>query len=654
MSSFGDDLKISLIKKLKKKKKKIIHHEEIKEVKKKEIYNENKETPVKKKKKKYIPSPLIVVKKNGPELADDTKYQKWLATVPGFLEALTKINDSDTKLYDYQIAHMNNDSKFRIINKSRQIGFSASIAGESLARAHLRDINNSIIISLNKDEAAEKILMSQMLYESMPLAFQKKRITDNKHSQVFKNKKGNITRIISTAQRPPRGKGYNTDVYFDEFAFWLFAAKIFTASVPVITRGSGSLTIGSTPLGASGKYHEILTGLQSYAQFSRQNIPWWHCPDLCNNIGKAFKEAPGLTTEERVKKFATAIMKLIFSSFPLDDFQQEYELAFIDENVSYFPINMINSCTFQEEDDIEFEISDKKNDFKISKQNKTSIQMKYTDVKFFCCKDIEELSYKIQNGEISVNLLAGFDVGRKKDKSELTVLEEIYLNDTTTLQIVRLIVQFDRQTFEYQKKYLFDLMTNIPIIKIGIDANGIGMNLAEDLETKFTSSRVECVNMQTEWKERSVQGLKIRFENQLLALPDNVDLKKQIGSIKKKVSDTGFVRYDAEKDKDHHGDKFWSLALASRMSIVDLSSRISLGNHISVGLRSIGSGKKINNEINNTKALVYVPQSSSLLSGLPGIESAPILSGLLYPGSNLSLEPSWDQLNGFPTMTRKR
>jgi phage FluMu gp28-like protein len=626
MSVFGESLKTSIDKKLKKKKK-----------------------------KKSKLSTLIIVKKDGPELSEDSKYQKWLSTVPGFLEGCTKVNDNDTKLYDYQIAHMLNTSKFRIINKSRQIGFSLSISGESLARSHLRNINNSVIISLNKDEAAEKIIGCQMLYESMPLAFQKKRITDNKHSQVFKNQKGNVTRILSTAQRPPRGKGHNTDVYFDEYAFWLFASKIFTASVPVITRGTGSLTIGSTPLGASGKFHEILTGLNSYAQFSRQNIPWWHCPDLCNDIKNAFKECPKMTSEERVNKFATDIMRLIFATFPLDDFQQEYELAFIDENVSYFPVSVVNNCSFQDEDETEYDITDKNNELVISKQNKTSIQMKYSDIKFFKCKDIEELSYRIQNGDISRNLLAGYDVGRKKDKSELTVIEEIHLNDTTTLQIVRFILQFDRQKFEYQKKYLFDLMTNIPIIKLGIDANGLGMNLAEDLDTKFPG-RVESVSMQTEWKDKAVQSLKIRFEEQLIAIPDDIDLKKQIGSIKKKVSDTGFVRYDAEKDKDHHGDKFWSLTLASQMSVVDLGLRTSLGNHISAGTRSLvslGNSIKSNSEANMKSALIYVPKNS--YSDIPEISSIPIVGDLLFPGNNLSLESSWDQqLNGFHTATRKR
>lgn len=600
----------------------------------------------KKKTKIYNPSPLVIVKKDGPEILGEEKFKNWLATVPGFLEGLTKTYDKPTKLYDYQVAHMNNTSKFRAANKSRQIGFSFSIAGESFSKSQLCDINSSVIISYNKDEASEKILVVQALYESLPLEYQKKRITDNKQSQVFKNQKGQITRVISTAQRPPRGKGFNTDVYFDEFAFWTWPDKIFTAAVPVITRGTGSITIASTPLGARGKFHDVLTDIKKFPQFSRQFIPWWHCPDLCLNIFDAFKYASKLSTIDRVNRFGNEKLKVIFETLSLDEFQQEYELAFIDENVSYFPIDLINKCVFSTDiDDFSFdEMQDaKKSSVVIENQSKSEIQVKHTKLNFFVCDSLEKFFYKIRTGEITPNLIAGFDVGRKKDKSELTVLEEIEINESTTIQIVRFVKQFDRVKFNEQKTFLRAILENLPVRRLAIDATGLGMNLAEDLHEEF-KDRVHQVDMTLDWKARAAQILRIRFENMLIAIPDEEDLKRQIGSIKKKVSDTGSVRYDSDKNKDHHGDKLWSLALASTMSLVDVTSRIPLSeDYVGAKRFNYSTGKSlttINKElIVSTEGVVYNQKISDLNGSL--ISMPPPIQGLLDPGGYISGSDSW-------------
>jgi hypothetical protein len=45
-----------------------------------------------------------------------------LATVPGFIEGATSVDDRPTRLYDYQIALMNRTSRFRAVLKSRQTG----------------------------------------------------------------------------------------------------------------------------------------------------------------------------------------------------------------------------------------------------------------------------------------------------------------------------------------------------------------------------------------------------------------------------------------------------------------------------------------------------------------------------------------------------
>jgi phage FluMu gp28-like protein len=562
-------------KKLKKIKKKASVEDNKKYIRKKYRQKEEvvaTESPKTEVSKEPIPStPLIVVKKDLVDNMDDSKVKEWLSTIDGLIEGLTKVHETPTHLYDYQIAHCRNKSKFRSIKKSRQTGFSFIFSAEALAKAHLCNINTSIFISYNHEEASEKILCVKMLYESMPLEYQKKRVTDNKHSQIFKNSRGNLTRIISTAQRPPRGKGHNTDVYLDEFAFYMFADKIFTASAPVVTRGTGVLTMGSTPFGARGKFWEVNEHPNEYPQFSRQNVPWWHCPDLCIDVKTAFKLGSSINTHERVDRFGTSPIKVIYDSMPIDDFQQEYELAFIDENVSYFPIQVVNACCYvSEKEDFSYdEIIDGKTselNLRIDSKEKSLIESKYPSVKFFKCESIEELSFKINSGDIRYSLYAGYDVGRRKDKSEFVLIEEIPISANSFLHVVRFTHQLDRVKFSDQEDFLTKIMKFIPIQMMAMDATGLGMNLSENMETKFPG-RIDAIQMSSEWKDKSAQNMKIRFESQTIAVPDDDKLKRQIGSIKRKVSDSGGVRYDAEKDKEHHGDKFWALTLASNCGI---------------------------------------------------------------------------------------
>ena len=94
------------------------------------------------------------------------------------------------------------------------------------------------------------------------------------------------------------------------------------------------------------------------------------------------------------------------------------------KNVSYFPINVVNKCVYPVNIDNNNydEITDKKGLMvTISKAERNDIELKYSKIKFFCCNSLEELSFKVNSSEIRPSLIAGFEVGRRKDKSELVV-----------------------------------------------------------------------------------------------------------------------------------------------------------------------------------------------------------------------------------------
>jgi len=492
-------------------------------------------------------------------VSDYDKYLEWIKTIPGFIEGLTNTYDEPTKLYSYQIAFMMEQSIFKIVNKARQVGMSFCISGASLARAHLQNNYKAIYISINREEASNKIEFARMLFDSMPSALQKKKIVDNKFSLVFESPDGkHRTSLISLAQRAPRGPGYNVDVFLDEFAHFQWPHEIYIASLPIITRGNGSISALSTPLGNKGDFFDIWTDVDAFAEFKRFEIPWWICPELCIDLKKALKYAPKMLTEERLKNFGTKKLIQIYRSLDTIDFQQEYECSFIDEATAYFPLSLIHLNLFSYDEDnwireIDLDVYDK---------NKYYAETKYPKINLKCYKTVEELLEAIQSQKISKNLYGGFDIGRKHDTSELCVIEEIPIGNAV-LKIARLYLTLRNVLFKEQEAILDDLLSKDVLEKLCMDATGLGMNMSENLGNKYRI--VESVEFTNAIKAKMVKKVKIFFEDIRLLLPDDYDLVKQIHSIRRTITENSNEKFDTDKVKrlGHHADRFWATALAN-------------------------------------------------------------------------------------------
>jgi len=509
-----------------------------------------------------VKTPLIVSKKYGKDAEDI--IQDWLATEAGFLEGFTTdVYSNPSKLYSYQIKYLNDRSFFIHIDKSRQTGYSYIYAGRSLARAHLTEFHTSIFISINQEEANEKIIYARGLYESLPLSVKKKIVVDNKHSLEFEDysgKKRSRTRIVSHAQREPRGKGGNVDVYLDEAAHYTWGTQIYVAAVPIITRGEGSLTIGSTPLGKTGIHYDIMAKDLYKRIYSFHKIYWWNCIDFVKRgrFKEAQKKAPFMETPERVLKYGEDKLVGIFISMDIEQFQQEYELHHIDESVSFFPIELINKCVYEIVVDDIFLQEDEYSEGHLE----YPIMERYLDLDFKLYNEIGDMQRAIQEKKVSGKLLGGYDVGRHHHTGEFSIVEELG-EKHGYLQIVRHLKTFRNTKFEDQKAYLKLALNSFPNLKILIDKGSIGENLSEDLQD--FSWRVDGIQFNNEWKEDACSNIRIRLENQTIALPDRKDVKNQIHSIKRKVTEHGKFVFDTDKNAKHHGDIFWSIAMASSL-----------------------------------------------------------------------------------------
>ncbi|KKL46140.1 hypothetical protein LCGC14_2348550, partial [marine sediment metagenome] len=445
-------------------------------------------------------------------------------------------------------------------------------------------------------------------------------VVDNKRTLEFEDANGDRrsrTRLISHAQREPRGKGGNTDVYLDESAHYIFGDKIYIAAVPIITRGSGRLITGSTPLGKRGVHYMLKAEAQYKRIYSYHEIFWWNCPELVNEavFAEAQEKAVLYDSEERVLKYGSDKLIAIFISMPLEQFQQEYELLTIDETISFYPLDLIHSCCYEAPHD---PIFDEEDDYSSKIEGLFNVVKSNPKINFKLYESLEALALAVQENKVKARLCAGYDVGRKKHNAEFAVIEEI-----GDMQIIRYLEPFKKMEFNIQKAFLTKALTMFPQLKLGIDNTAIGMNMGEDLWLRFRS-RVRRVDFTNSWKEEVATDLHIRLESQTLGIPYLKPLVNQIHSIKRKVTEHGHFKFDAEKNPHHHGDKFWAIGLASNMGSKPTKARLSSQLPLGVrGQRNLAtpSVRKIQ-KIHNVRAVTGefdIPHIASELR-MPGVK----------------------------------
>ncbi len=110
----------------------------------------------------------------------------------------------------FQLAHLSDDSTLRIECKSRQIAWSFTVAAEAIAEAML-DGAGTIFVSINQEEAAEKIRYARRVFENLRISGLPKRTRDNELSLEFENgqirvtivPKGNVKATLKLASSAP-------------------------------------------------------------------------------------------------------------------------------------------------------------------------------------------------------------------------------------------------------------------------------------------------------------------------------------------------------------------------------------------------------------------------------------------------------------------
>ncbi|WP_168236949.1 terminase large subunit domain-containing protein, partial [Campylobacter fetus] len=173
-------------------------------------------------------------------------------------------------LYAYQKEFLQSNDTFRIVLKSRQIGFSYVSSADALIGAVAG--RDQLFLSASEEQAL--ILMRYMRHwaKEYGISFKK----DSEHEVVLENG----AYIKSFANNFRTVQGFAGDIWMDEFAWYPNPKRIWHAFVPSIGAIKGRLTILSTPFEERSLFHQIYSDKTKFHMFKR----------FCVSIYKAIED----------------------------------------------------------------------------------------------------------------------------------------------------------------------------------------------------------------------------------------------------------------------------------------------------------------------------------------------------------------------------
>lgn len=211
---------------------------------------------------------------------------------------------------------------------------------------------------------------------------------------------------------------------------------------------------------------------------------------------------------DAAKEGFKADIESIRQNFDEESFRQEYLCEFIDESTAYFTYELIRNC-------------------------------------------IEDFEPAELNGTAYI----GIDIGRTNDK---TVIAAVCENDGR-FSLKRLEV-LERAAFGVQKETIKQIISEEEPASVFIDKGGIGMQLAEELEEKFTFAK--GITLSNNIKNDAVTFTKKLMEENKFRFNDDRDLIGEFHSIKRNITQGNSIKFDSPRSKKGHGDRAWAVVLA--------------------------------------------------------------------------------------------
>lgn len=403
--------------------------------------------------------------------------------------------------YDYQMAFWKDARRLTAYNKSRDTGFSEAGAFKFFYRAWQGlGAKEKMLMSTSKRQSQHLRQYVREFIEALGLNSELD--LDNETIIRFKN---NFV-LVFLPQSPSSVRTYHGDLLLDEAAHFTTGKQTREAVIPFIGRGY-SLTAISTPFGEDGLFYPLWTN----RMYNQVTIHHSQCPDLIS-----------IDPEFKIPR-----IEVIRRSMDEDSFQQEFCNQFLDEASAFLPSALILACT--------------------------DVEAVFFSHVFRGEVDEDELATVIDELALLQPTRAGMDYGSKMDASEVVFSRREEGKDKIVANISLQYVKYSVQETIAKK------MAALCPDGFYVDSTGPGAGIASHLEDSTGNNT--GITFTSKTKETLALDLKRAMQDGKIILPEDRPLATQLHSIKRTRGQTAF-RYDADRSKGSHADKFWALAMA--------------------------------------------------------------------------------------------
>lgn len=421
----------------------------------------------------------------------------------------------DKLLLPYQAAWVEDGARLKICEKSRQIGYTWATAYGIVRRKALKAARLDAWIS-SRDEIQARLFLEDCKSFAALLQIGAEdlgeRAIDASGHSAYVLAMANGLRLHSMSSNPDAQAGKRGDRVLDEFALHPDPRKLYAIAYPGITWG-GSIEIFSTHRGSANFFNGLIQEIKHKGNPKGFSL---HRVTLQDALEQGF-------------------LYKLQSKLPEDDPRQEMDEA---DYYDFIKAGCADEETFMQE---------------------------------YMCHPSEDasafISYELLDGckyragvdweSIGTGALyLGVDVARTKDLTCFWLMEEV-----GGVYFTRAVHTMLNQTFDAQERVLHEYMELPRLRRCCIDQSGIGRQFAERAGKRY-GSRVEGVNFTAQTKEALAYPLKAALEDGTLRIPDDRVVFADFRRIRKTTTSAGNIRFEGERTKEGHSDRFWAAALA--------------------------------------------------------------------------------------------
>lgn len=226
-------------------------------------------------------------------------------------------------LYPYQQRWVEDDSRFKVVLKARQTGFSFGVALEAVVESTKARPEKWVLLSAGERQSRElidKVRMHAQAFGAAADFLETEWSGDDGTYKQLEVVLPNGSRIIGLPANPDTARGFSGNVVLDEFGFHKDSRAIWRALFPIVSRGY-KLRIVSTPNGKQNMYYDLWS--DTSGRWSKHHV----------DIYEAVEQGLPFNIDEAREAINDD-----------DAWAQEYECAFLDAASSLLTYDLISSC----------------------------------------------------------------------------------------------------------------------------------------------------------------------------------------------------------------------------------------------------------------------------------------------------------------------